>query len=103
MAGHTTSTRPALTMRGCPVIEIPAGELDWQVDANCQGTDWEAFFPEDGAPSDEAKRICNRCTVRSECLAYALAHEVKHGVWGATNETERKDLIRAHKRRQAAA
>lgn len=84
------------------MIEIATGELAWQADANCRGTDWQAFFPDDGAPSDEAKRICQRCTVRAECLAYAIAHEVKWGVWGATNETERKVLIRERKRGAAA-
>ena len=78
------------------------GDLAWQVDANCRGTDWEAFFPDDGGSSVEAKRICARCTVRVECLTYSIVHEIKDGVWGGTHETERKALIREHKRQAAA-
>lgn len=85
------------------MVEITAEELAWQEDANCRGTDWEAFFPEDGGSSAEAKRICGRCSVRAECLAWAIAREVKWGVWGATHETERREMIRAYKKQQAAA
>jgi WhiB family redox-sensing transcriptional regulator len=85
------------------VIEIASGDLDWQLDANCRGTDAAAFFPDEGAPSDEAKRICQRCTVRRQCLEYAVTRDIRWGVWGSTNETERKALIRAHKQRKAAA
>lgn len=85
------------------MIEIATGELAWQADANCRGTDWQAFFPDDGAPSDEAKRICQRCSVRAECLDYAVTEGIRWGIWGATNETERNALIREHKKRKAAA
>ncbi len=39
-----------------------------------------------------AKAICKRCTVRSECLADALKHNEKTGVWGGMGEDEREEL-----------
>ena len=43
----------------------------WQERALCAQTDPEAFFPEKGGSTREAKRICTTCEVRSECLEYA--------------------------------
>ena len=51
----------------------PAEEPDWQERALCAQTDPEAFFPEKGGSTREAKRICSGCEVRAECLEYALA------------------------------
>ena len=34
------------------------------------------------------------CTVRSECLEYALAHQIEHGVWGGASERERRRILR---------
>ncbi|MDQ2723715.1 MAG: WhiB family transcriptional regulator, partial [Actinomycetota bacterium] len=39
----------------------------WQERALCSQTDPEAFFPEKGGSTREAKRICTGCEVRDEC------------------------------------
>lgn len=44
------------------------GELAWQTDALCAQTDPEAFFPEKGGSTRDAKRVCESCPVREECL-----------------------------------
>jgi WhiB family redox-sensing transcriptional regulator len=62
----------------------------------CAQTDPEAFFPEKGGSSREAVRICQRCEVRPECLAYALAHDERYGVWGGLSERARRRLRRGH-------
>ena len=49
-------------------------ELAWQERALCAQTDPEAFFPEKGGSTREAKRVCMSCDVRPECLSYALAN-----------------------------
>ena len=69
-------------------------ELDWQERALCAQTDPEAFFPEKGGSTREAKRICSRCEVRAECLEYALAHDERFGIWGGLSERERRRLKR---------
>ncbi len=68
--------------------------LGWQEDALCAQTDPEAFFPEKGGSTREAKRICVGCTVKSECLEYALGHDERFGIWGGLSERERRRLKR---------
>jgi WhiB family transcriptional regulator, redox-sensing transcriptional regulator len=70
-------------------------EPDWQENALCAQTDPEAFFPEKGGSTREAKRICSGCDVRAECLEYALAHDERFGIWGGLSERERRRLRRA--------
>jgi WhiB family redox-sensing transcriptional regulator len=66
--------------------------LAWQGDALCAQTDPEAFFPEKGGSTREAKKVCVGCDVRSECLEYALAHDERFGIWGGLSERERRKL-----------
>jgi WhiB family redox-sensing transcriptional regulator len=69
-------------------------ELDWQERALCAQTDPEAFFPEKGGSTREAKLICAGCEVRAECLEYALAFDERFGIWGGLSERERRRLKR---------
>jgi hypothetical protein len=48
---------------------------------------------------EEAQGVCAGCSVREECLEYALKHNIEHGVWGGTSERERRRIAR--RRRQA--
>jgi WhiB family redox-sensing transcriptional regulator len=66
----------------------------WQESALCAETDPEAFFPEKGGSTREAKKICTGCEVRSECLEYALANDERFGIWGGLSERERRRLRR---------
>ncbi|WP_233159958.1 WhiB family transcriptional regulator [Pseudonocardia sp. MH-G8] len=75
--------------------EDESEEQDWQERALCAQTDPEAFFPEKGGSTREAKRICSGCEVRAECLDYALAHDERFGIWGGLSERERRRLRRA--------
>jgi WhiB family redox-sensing transcriptional regulator len=65
-------------------------ELAWQERALCAQTDPEAFFPEKGGSTREAKRVCMSCDVRPECLSYALANDERFGIWGGLSERERR-------------
>jgi WhiB family transcriptional regulator, redox-sensing transcriptional regulator len=79
------------------VDEFQATEIEadsWQDQALCAQTDPEAFFPEKGGSTREAKKICLGCDVRSECLDYALAHDERFGIWGGLSERERRRLKR---------
>ncbi|PPK97801.1 WhiB family redox-sensing transcriptional regulator [Kineococcus xinjiangensis] len=66
----------------------------WQEVALCAQTDPEAFFPEKGGSTREAKRVCGSCEVRVECLEYALANDERFGIWGGLSERERRRLKR---------
>jgi len=70
------------------------GPLSWQADALCAQTDPEAFFPEKGGSTRDAKRICSACEVKAECLEYALANDERFGIWGGLSERERRRLRR---------
>ncbi len=69
--------------------------LAWQEQALCAQTDPEAFFPEKGGSTREAKRICVGCEVKGECLEYALEQDERFGIWGGLSERERRRLRRA--------
>lgn len=70
------------------------GDPNWQERALCAQTDPEAFFPEKGGSTREAKKICEVCPVRAECLAYALENDERFGIWGGLSERERRRLKR---------
>ena len=74
--------------------EADDGPLAWQERALCAQTDPEAFFPEKGGSTREAKRVCATCEVREECLEYALANDERFGIWGGLSERERRKLKR---------
>jgi WhiB family redox-sensing transcriptional regulator len=67
---------------------------DWQDRALCAQTDPEAFFPEKGGSTREAKMVCRGCEVRAECLAYALKRREQWGIWGGLSERERRQMKR---------
>jgi WhiB family redox-sensing transcriptional regulator len=75
-------------------LVVSSEQLSWQERALCAQTDPEAFFPEKGGSTREAKRVCLSCEVRSECLEYALAHDERFGIWGGLSERERRRLKR---------
>jgi WhiB family redox-sensing transcriptional regulator len=66
--------------------------LAWQTDSLCAQTDPEAFFPEKGGSTRDAKKICSSCEVKTECLEYALANDERFGIWGGLSERERRKL-----------
>ena len=72
--------------------ESEDGALSWQERSLCARTDPEAFFPEKGGSTREAKKVCVGCEVRSECLEYALANDERFGIWGGLSERERRKL-----------
>ena len=67
----------------------------WRADALCAQTDPEAFFPDKGGSTREAKAVCRSCPVVAECLEWALAHEERYGIWGGTSAKERAWLRRS--------
>lgn len=70
-------------------------ELGWQEHALCAQTDPEAFFPEKGGSTREAKKVCRACEVQADCLEYALSKDERFGIWGGLSERERRRLKKA--------
>jgi WhiB family transcriptional regulator, redox-sensing transcriptional regulator len=75
-------------------IGSEADAQSWQEQALCAETDPEAFFPEKGGSTREAKKICTGCEVKAQCLEYALANDERFGIWGGLSERERRRLRR---------
>jgi WhiB family redox-sensing transcriptional regulator len=75
-------------------IGLEGDAQSWQEQALCAETDPEAFFPEKGGSTREAKKICTGCEVKAQCLEYALANDERFGIWGGLSERERRRLRR---------
>ena len=80
--------------------------MDWRHRAICRDEDPELFFPVGtSGPAllqiAEAKTVCRRCPVVSECLTWALESGQDEGVWGAMSEDERRALKRRQYRTRA--
>lgn len=97
--------------RGEPGAVRPASAAepasnDWRHRAICRDEDPELFFPVGtSGPAllqiAEAKSVCRRCPVVSECLASALDSGQDAGVWGGMSEDERRALKRRNARTRA--
>lgn len=80
---------------GVPGVRRPTADDDalaWQSDSLCAQTDPEAFFPEKGGSTRDAKKICATCDVKAQCLEYALQNDERFGIWGGLSERERRKL-----------
>ena len=76
-----------------------SGRLAWRVEAACKYLPTELFFPIGHGPRAQAqtsvaKAVCNACSVRSQCLDYAMAANAQYGVFGGTSEEERREVRR---------
>jgi len=89
---HELAMAEMAVLDGLDGLDGDGGELLWQERALCAQTDPEAFFPEKGGSTREAKKVCLTCDVRSQCLEYALAHDERFGIWGGLSERERRKL-----------
>jgi WhiB family redox-sensing transcriptional regulator len=72
--------------------------LAWRHRAACRGVDPDIFYPVTEEDAEEAKAICNACTVRETCLEYALGNRERDGVWGGATERERRRTLRQRRR-----
>jgi len=72
-------------------VERPA----WMQQAACAGAT-DLFFPGigDSFSARRARRICDVCCVRLQCLEYAVDHRIAFGVWGGTTPKERRAIVR---------
>ena len=79
---------------------------NWRSAGACLSADPDLFFPISSAgPAQRqiarAKKICAGCSVRRECLEFALSNNQIYGIWGGTTADDRQ-RERRRKRRAAA-
>jgi len=85
--------RPNCAHPGQAFETIPAPD-SWIVHAACAGEPTDLFFPEDDEAAALARSICGRCSVRAECISYAVAIPSLDGIWGGLTRQERSHLRR---------
>ena len=68
---------------------------------NCAHRDPSMFFPSDGVGVEIARKACEGCPVKTQCLEYAIAERIDHGVWGGCSERERRRIIRSRQTKPA--
>jgi WhiB family redox-sensing transcriptional regulator len=79
---------------------------DWRASGACLSADPDLFFPIAtaglaGRQITEARRICDGCQVRQQCLDFAMQTGETYGIWGGTTPEER--TARRHRLRRRAA
>ncbi len=67
----------------------------WMASAACSKAGIADYFPTKGRAPTTARAVCAGCSVREECLDYAMADESLSGVWGGMTERERKAMRRS--------
>jgi WhiB family redox-sensing transcriptional regulator len=81
---------------------ISVEEATWRDEARCLDYPGVLFFGVEDSETaaerrgreEQAKRICSSCTVRGECLEYALRVREPYGIWGGLTELERRARLR---------
>ena len=68
--------------------------MEWMDKALCREVDLNLFFPDGGGSSKTARKVCNRCEVKTQCLKYALTFPSMIGIWGGTTEKQRRLMKR---------
>lgn len=106
IGGHLPRTdKPAVVRFNKFVVDDPTP--GWRDEAACRDhPEKELWFPiGNTGPAlrmiNAAKRICESCPVRQDCLTWALDAGEDAGVWGGLSEDERRNLKRRVKRAEA--
>lgn len=81
-------------------IQLPQlaswGNDAWRQVAACRGTDVNVFFPEKGPLSvinaGKSKVFCMQCSVRFDCLKFAVDNFIKVGTYGGLSPTDRRSI-----------
>lgn len=88
-----------MTKPGTPVFFTPKGfKFPRLPGARCEsGIEPDDFFAErsfEKRKRDRTKAFCNPCSVRTECLLWALEHREQFGIWGGLDTRERRLLLK---------
>lgn len=100
---RTPLTLPEDILEPEPIVGM--ADMGFMEDGLCRQTDPDVFFPDPEnqyRSSKEAKKICQRCPVREECLEYAVTAKIVSvhgydlgyvtGVWGGTTNKQRAKI-----------
>lgn len=79
-------------LNGCPIwcpSKSLAGVGEWVSRAACGGRE-DLMFPDSVEATREAKRMCQSCPARVDCIEHALNHGEEEGIWGGKTPLERR-------------
>ena len=88
-------------------LALANADYTWRNRAICKDTDPDLFFPVGTTGQAlvqiaRAKEVCAECTVRTDCLEYAIDTNQDSGIWGGLAEEERRMIRRQNAARQRA-
>lgn len=74
----------------------------WRELAACRNTDVNLFFMERGDNGDNARmkkilEFCDNCTVKQQCLDYAVDNDIDYGIFGGLATRPRRAIRRQRK------
>jgi WhiB family transcriptional regulator, redox-sensing transcriptional regulator len=95
-----------VTATYAPSADLPVN-TNWRASSSCKDEDPELFFPiGTTGPAllqiEEAKAVCRRCPVMERCLQWAMESGQEQGVWGGTDENDRRRMKRRAARKSTA-
>ena len=80
-------------------IDFIFSRPEWQNHAACKGMmrsdDSPKFFIKRGDQKSmlsKAKKVCEKCPVKDECLEFALKFNIQEGVWGGASGRQRRRM-----------
>jgi hypothetical protein len=88
-----------MTITSTDTRRLTTPAANWRDYAVCREVDPELFFPVGNGnvmaqQTEQAKRVCDGCSVRPDCLEWALDTGQYNGVWGGLSEVERRQIAR---------
>ena len=73
----------------------------WRRLALCLGSEPDLWFPVEQDGGAKAQAICGACSVRTDCLDWAIEHNEREGIWGGVSARRRQAMrLRIHDRRR---
>jgi hypothetical protein len=63
-----------------PTLADPSAPSSWRDHAACQKEGNFIFFA--SSEKEQAIGICRSCSVKDDCLNFAISNKMKDGVWG---------------------
>ena len=90
-------------LRNVHMMKFELEQESWMLEGACSSMDSDLFFPIGSSMKAmkqiaEAKAVCNECSVKLDCLEYAISTNQDSGVWGGATEDERKTIRREYRK-----
>lgn len=73
---------------------------DWYRQAECAGYEQFDWFDLE-CDLQQTLTICNRCTVKQQCLSTAVKHRMTEGVWGGLYGKQLIAMVNEHRSNDA--